>query len=72
MEDYINQLDRILASTDATVLQNAGSISHEQAIEKALTEYRNYQVKTLSPVEQSYLEAIKNIEKKINKTNNPQ
>ena len=72
MEDYINQLDRILASTDETVLQNAGSISHEQAIEKALTEYRNYQVKTLSPVEQSYLEAIKNIEKKISKTNNPQ
>ena len=42
--------------------------SHEQAVEKALAEYRKYQVKTLSPVEQAYLETIKNIEKKINKS----
>jgi hypothetical protein len=34
-------------------------------VEKALDEYRKYQVKTLSPVEQAYLEAIKNTEKKI-------
>ena len=67
MEDYINQLDKILASSDENVLQNAGSISHEQAIDKALIEYRKYQVKTLSPVEQAYLETIKNVEKKIGK-----
>jgi len=65
MEDYVNQLDKILASTGEDVLQNAGLVSHEQAVEKALTEYRKYQVKTLSPVEQAYLETIKNIEKKI-------
>ena len=65
MEDYINQLDKILATTGEDILQNAGSISHEQAIEKALDEYRKYQVKMLSPVEQVYLETIKNIEKKI-------
>ena len=67
MEDYINQLDKILASTDENVLQNAGSVSHEQAVEKALAEYRKYQVKTLSPVEQAYLEAIKETEKKVKK-----
>jgi hypothetical protein len=44
-----------------------GSISHEQAVEKALAEYRKYQVKTLSPVEQVYLETIKRTEKKIGK-----
>jgi hypothetical protein len=33
-------------------------------MEKALTEYRKFQVKTLSPVEQAYLESIKDIEKK--------
>ena len=65
MEDYINQLDKILATTSEDVLQNAGFISHEQAVEKALAEYRKFQVKTLSPVEQAYLEAIKNAEKKI-------
>ena len=65
MEDYVRQLDNILASTGENILQNAGSISHEQAIEKALTEYRKYQVKTLSPVEQAYLETIKDAQKKI-------
>ena len=68
MEDYIHQLDNILASTGEKVLQSAGSISHEQAVEKALAEYRKYQFKTLSPVEQAYLETIKNTEKKIGKT----
>jgi hypothetical protein len=65
MEDYINQLDKILAATGDEVLQNAGSISHEQAVEKALDEYRKYQIKTLSPVEQAYLDTIKKTEKKI-------
>jgi hypothetical protein len=68
MEDYINQLDKILATTSDDILQDAGSISHEQAVEKALAEYRKYQVKTLSPVEQAYLETIKNTEKKIGKS----
>ena len=65
MEDYINQLDKILASTGESVLLNAGTVSHEQAVEKALAEYRKYQVKTLSPVEQAYLETIKKTEKVI-------
>ena len=68
MKDYIRQLDKILASTDENVLQNAGSVSHEYAVEKALAEYRKYQVKTLSPVEQAYLETIKNTEKQLSET----
>jgi len=65
MDDYIHQLDKILASTDEKVLQNSGSVSHEQAVEKALAEYRKYQVKTLSPVEQAYLETIAKVQKKV-------
>ena len=65
MEDYVRQLDNILTSTGENVLQNAGSVSHEQAVEKALAEYRKYQVKTLSPVEKAYLETIKSVQKKI-------
>jgi hypothetical protein len=68
MTDYIRQLDSILASTGEDILQHAGIVSHEQAVEKALAEYRKYQVKTLSPVEQAYLETIKSTEKKISKT----
>jgi hypothetical protein len=68
MEDYIRQLDNILTSTGEVALQNAGSISQEQAVEKALAEYRKYQVKTLSPVEQAYLETIKTVQKNIQTT----
>jgi hypothetical protein len=68
MEDYIRHLDKILSSSGENILQGAGSISHEQAVEKALAEYRKYQVKTLSPVEQAYLETIKKTEKKIKKS----
>jgi len=67
MEDYVRQLDNILSSTGEAVLQSAGTVSHEQAVEKALSEYRKYQVKTLSPVEQAYLETIKNTEKQLSK-----
>lgn len=61
MLDYINHLDAILSATGETLLQSAGRISHNQAKEKAISEYRKYQVKTLSPVEQAYLETIKEL-----------
>ena len=41
-----------------------GTVSHEEAMEKALAEYSKYQVKTLSPVEQAYLDSIKMLGKK--------
>ena len=68
MENYIEQLDNILSSTGEKLLPNAGRISHEQAVNKAISEYRKYQVKTLSPVEEDYLKTIKNVQKKIDKT----
>ena len=67
MEDYIRQLDNILASTGEKLLTNAGRISHEQAVNKAIEEYRKFQVKTISPVEQDYLDTIKKTQKKIDK-----
>lgn len=63
MTDYVEHLDRILSSSGEKVLESAGSVSHEKAIEKAKTEYKKYQVKTLSSVEKDYLQAIKEIEK---------
>jgi len=64
MSDYIEQLDRILSSTGVPLLSNAGTISHTEAMKKAETEYRKFQVKTLSPVEAAYLETIKELDKK--------
>ena len=68
MEDWSKHLDSILTSTGEKLLEGAGSISHVQAIEKAHDEYRNYQQRTLSTVEQDYLETIRELENKSNKT----
>ena len=59
MSDYIEHLDSILSSTGQKVLDNAGQVSHQQAIDKATEEYRKWQNNTLSPVEEAYLETIK-------------
>ena len=61
MSDYIHHLDLILSTTGEQVLQNAGTISHEQAKQKALGEYQKYHVKTLSPVEKAYFDSIKKL-----------
>ena len=65
MADYIKQLDNILSATGEKVLQNAGRVSHQEAIEKATTEFKKYQVKTLSTVEEDYLKTLKSLEKKL-------
>lgn len=67
MIDWAAHLDGILTATGEQLLQNAGSVSHEQAIDKATFEYKKYQAKNLSAAEKDYLEIIKSIEKKIGK-----
>lgn len=39
MSDYIQHLDSILLSTGEQLLQDAGSVSHKKAMEKAKEEY---------------------------------
>ncbi len=65
MRDYIDQLDKILSASGEELLDNSGTVSHQQAIEKARNEYRKYHAKTLSPVEKAYLENIKALQKKV-------
>lgn len=61
MTDYLNQLDKLLNSIGEQVLDHKGFISHEQAMEKAECEYRKYQVKNLSPVEEAYLSYMREL-----------
>ncbi len=63
MSDYVQQLDSILSSGNRKLLQDAGTVSHAQAITKAESEYRKYQGKTLSPVEEAYISTLKSLEK---------
>ena len=67
MADYIRELDNILQSTGRKLLSDAGTISHEKAAEKAALEYRRYKAKNLSEVEKAYLDAIKDVQKKVEK-----
>ena len=65
MQDWLMQFDKLITAFDKKVLTNAGKISQKQAIEKAETEYRKYQEKTISPVEVAYLKNIKAAQKRL-------
>ena len=65
MVDWVKHLDKILIATGEELLQGAGKISHQQAVNKATIEYQKYQAKTLSDVEVDYLNSIKKLEKKL-------
>lgn len=65
MSDYVKQLDNILSATGEKLLSGPGAVSHQQAMEKAEKEYRLFQVRVLSPVEQAYLETIKALNDKM-------
>jgi hypothetical protein len=62
MNDWAAYLDRILTMSGEQLLQGAGSVSHEEAMEHATTEYRKYKQRTISDVERDYLFSIKEIE----------
>ena len=67
MNDYVQQLDTILSTTGETLLSGSGSVSHQQAMDKAREEYRKFQVRELSPVERAYLDTIKKLNAKAKK-----
>ena len=67
MSDYVKHLDRVLSSTGEQVLVGAGKVSHKQAMEKANQEYRRFLAQNLSPVEEAYLQTIKEVEKTARK-----
>ena len=67
MRDWAEHLDRILTMSGEQLLQGNGSISHKQAVDKATGEYKKYKARTLSTVEEDYLNSIKILEKKTDK-----
>ena len=68
MKDWVKELDDFSKRYGKGALQDAGTISHKEAIEKAEQEYEKYREKTkdeLSKVEKDYLESIKLTQKKL-------
>lgn len=54
MQEHLDKLNSFLAFSGREVLQNAGSISHEKAMQKAHQEYNLYKQKTKEEVEIAY------------------
>ena len=70
MKDWITRLDEFLTMTGNDILQNAGSISHQQAIEKATEEYNKYKAQKkneLTKAEKDFIKQIDNTAKKLKK-----
>jgi len=67
MKDWAEHLDRILTMSGEQLLQGNGSVSHQQAVDKAKDEYKKYKARTISDVEADYLNSIKLLEKKTEK-----
>ena len=68
MSDWAAHLDRILTMSGEQLLQGNGSVTHKQAVDKATSEYRKYKTRTLSDVEKDYLDSIKILEHKTDKS----
>ena len=69
MKDWIERLDDFVRMTGNNILQNAGTVSHMKALEKANSEYKKYKEKTkneLSEGEKHFVKQIDTAEKKIN------
>jgi hypothetical protein len=64
MSDWIKQLDVFLKMTNKDILQHSGTISHQQAIEKAHSEYEIYKKKISNKITQVEKDFIKQIESK--------
>jgi len=73
MRDWIAKLDEFLKLSDRDLLDHTGTVSHEQAIEKAGAEYEKYRslhINDPSPVERHFLEAVKEV-KQLEKDSKP-
>lgn len=72
MKDWIERLDDFVRMTGHDILQNAGSVSHEQALKKAKSEYEKYKELTkneISEIEQHFVTQIENTAKKLKPKN---
>ena len=66
MRDWTKKLNDFLRMSDSEVLHDAGTISHEMAMEKAKEEYNKYKKQNkdeLSQVEKDFLDSVKKTQK---------
>jgi hypothetical protein len=62
MKDWIERLDVFVEMTGNNILQNAGSVSHQQALKKASDEYEKYKEQTKNELSEAEKHFVKQIE----------
>jgi len=68
MRDWLETLDKFSRDFGVGILEDAGSVTHDTALEKANREYETYRSSLsdeLTDVEKSYLAALKEMQKKL-------
>ncbi|MDR3001886.1 MAG: virulence RhuM family protein [Fibromonadaceae bacterium] len=68
MKDWVAELDKFAFVYGKGVLEDAGRVTHEEAVKKAETEYDEYKklaVEALAPVERTYLETLRGVQKQL-------
>ena len=66
MKDWISRLDDFLRMAGREILTHPGTVSHQQALDKARQEYEKYRQRTLNeplPVEKHFVEAVEEVKK---------
>jgi hypothetical protein len=74
MKDWLGHLEQLIAAMGGKALQDAGTVSHQQAIAHADAEYAKYRAQLdeqPAEVEAAYLETVKSAQKKISGEKNP-
>ena len=72
MKDWIIELDDFATRYGKGILPGAGTVSHQDALSKAETEFEKYRQRLkseITPVEQEYLATIRDAQKKIETKN---
>ena len=61
MQEWIDELDRVLSNNRRPLLEGSGSISHQQAQEKAVHEYTIYRQREMNQLESDYDRAVRQL-----------
>jgi hypothetical protein len=69
MKDWIERLDDFVKITGNTILQNAGTVSHQQALKKAKTEYEKYAAQSKNELSEAEKHFVNQIETSVQKLN---
>lgn len=61
MQEWIEELDRVLQNNRRPILSGSGTVSHQQALEKAEQEYTIYRQRELNQLESDYDRAVRQL-----------